>query len=305
MIAISEKEKGIPNRGVEDRGRPRMDFVHVGNFGFGDIYKLAPVDPKERLLADEVLITPSKKWHRQQNRAKAKGILARAEKGQQVSDREIAKLQQRLLSESRVDALRGRESEGQHLSEALGELRRSRLVTEAQVVLAQTERGQRFPDRYMERLQERLLGMVRQDQLHGQESEGWQLAIALGGVRRSQLLAEAKDIVARARRGQRFKEPELIKLQEALGSMERQEEMLGQESEERWLVRELGEVRRSRLLVEAKAVLARAGKGRRFSKRYITNLQERLLVMVRQDQLHGQESEEEVQLATTLGNLLR
>jgi hypothetical protein len=153
-------------------------------------------------------------------------------------------------------------------------------------------------------LQQRLLGMEQQDQRLGRDSEGFQLALALGAVRRSQLLAEANDVVARAARGQRFQGDQLFKLQQALASMERQEELFGQENEERKLVGELGELRRSQLIARAKDVLAQAAQGKRFAKGYIKKLQQDLAGFGRHEQLLGQESDE-LNLAAALADLRR
>jgi hypothetical protein len=86
--------------------------------------------------------------------------------------------------------------------------------------------------------------------------------------------------------------------------MGRQEELLGQENEERKLVNALGELKRSQLLAEASRVLAQAKKGRRFSNGYIAKLQKRLLSYGKQAQRLGWESEE-MQLAVNLGALQR
>ena len=301
-MAISEKERGREDRGNENRGRPRVDFVPIGDFGRGELRILARVNPKERLLGDDVAITPSKNFRRQQNRAEAKALLARADKGQKVSDRDIERLQQRLASTARQKALRGQESEEKSLGDALGEVRRSRLVAEAKTALAQAEQGSSRPGGYIERLQQRLLGMEQQDQRLGRDSEGFQLALALGAVRRSQLLAEANDVVARAAKGQRFQGDQLFKLQQALAGFGRQEELLGQENEERKLVGELGELRRSQLMGRAKDVLAQAAKGKRFAKSYIKKLQQDLAGFGHHEQLLGQESEE-LNLAAALADL--
>ncbi len=207
-MAISKKQKGIQDRGTGTR--PRVALVALSDFGaplrdFGldrELYILALVN--QRLLGDEVAITPSKTFRRQQNLAEAKALLARADKGQKVSEGDVERLQQRLSSTARQKSLRGQESEEKGLVEALGEVRRSRLVAEAKTALAQAEQGSPRPGPYIEGLQQRLLGMEQQDQRLGRDSEGFQLALALGAVRRSQLLAEANDVVARAAKGQRF-----------------------------------------------------------------------------------------------------
>ena len=229
-MAIAEKDRGRQDRGT----RPRVSFVPVGDLGFGrEVSILARVIPEQRLLGDEVAITPSKNFRRQQNRAEAKALLARADKGQKISDGEIERVQQRLSTTARQKELRGQESEERGLVEALGDVRRSRLVAEAKTALARAEKGSPRPGRYIEGLQQRLLGKEQQDQRLGRDSEGFQLALALGAVRRSQLLAEANDVVARAAKGQRFQGDQLFKLQQALGGIGRQEELLGQENEER------------------------------------------------------------------------
>ena len=304
-MAISEKERGREDRGTENSGRPRVDFVPIWIPEFGrEIHALVRVLPKERLLGDEVAITPTKNFRRQQNRAEAKALLARADKGQKISAGDIERLQQRLSETARQKALRGQESEEKGLVEALGEVRRSRLVAEAKAALAQAEQGSPRPGRYMEGLQQRLLGMEQQDQRLGRDSEGFQLALALGAVRRSQLLAEANDVVARAAKGQRFQGDQLFKLQQALTGIGHQEELLGQENEERKLVGELGKLRRSQLMAQAKDVLARAAKGKRFGKDYIRKLREDLAGFGRHEQLLGQESDE-LNLAAALGDLSR
>jgi hypothetical protein len=90
----------------------------------------------------------------------------------------------------------------------------------------------------------RLLGVERQDELVGRESEGRQLAVELGEVRRSRLVAEALDVLAKAKEGRRFDPAHVTKLQKLLLSMERGDLLSGRESEGFKLASELAELRR-------------------------------------------------------------
>jgi hypothetical protein len=157
-------------------------------------------------------------------------VLAKAKKGGRLADRSIETLQKQLMGMEHQDQVAGRESEGKQLSDALGEVRRSQLVAEATSMLARSKRG-RIKARDIDKLQQRLLGMGRQDELFGRESEGRQLAEALGDVRRTQLVAEAKDVIAQAKRGRQFSNAHIIKLQQLLSAMERNDELRGNESE--------------------------------------------------------------------------
>jgi hypothetical protein len=85
--------------------------------------------------------------------------------------------------------------------------------------------------------------MERQDELFGQESEGKQLAVALSDVRRSQLVAEARNVLAEAKRGRQFPDADVKKLQQLLGEMERQDQMVGQLSEGMQLAIDLSQLR--------------------------------------------------------------
>jgi hypothetical protein len=158
-------------------------------------------------------------------------------------------------------------------------------------VLARPKEKKRYSERYVDRLQQRLLEMEKQDELLGRESEGRQLAFALGEVRRSRLVAEATDVLARAREGRRYGEKYINTLQQRLLSIEKQDELMGRESEGRQLAFALGEVRRSRLVAEALDVLGKAKEGRRFDPAHVAKLQKLLLSMQRGDALSGRDSE--------------
>ena len=171
-------------------------------------------------------------------------MLARAQEPRRYSEAYLNRLQQRLLGIERQDEFFGRESEGRRLAEQLGEVRRSRLVAEAADVLSRAKEGRRYSAAYLTKLQERLLGMEQQDESRGVESEGRQLANALADVRRSRLIAEAKDVVARATEGRRFSEVYLKRLQQLLVAMERQNALSGQDSEGLQLAVALATLRR-------------------------------------------------------------
>ncbi len=296
MTTISEKDRATHNRG-------KVDFVPIGDFGRGEMYALARVLPSERLLLDEVPITPSKK-SRHQNRARARAVLAQAETGQRFPDQEIEKLQKRLQSKGRQDALRGVESEALQASQAIGEVRRSKLVKEAKDVLAKAEKGRPLPERDMERLQQKLLSMGRQDQVSGRESEVPHLADALGEIRRSRLVKQATDVLAKAAKGELPPDADMERLQQRLLNMGHQDQSLGGESDGFQLAYALGEFRRLRVLEDAKGILARARKGRGVSEPNVTKLQEVLTTMGRQQELLGEENEERL-LVVALGELRR
>ena len=158
-------------------------------------------------------------------------------------------------------------------------------------MLARAKEGRRFPERYVTKLQQRLLGMERQDELFGQASEGQQLALELSEVRRSNLVAEASDVLARAKEGRRFPRAYVTRLQQRLLGMENQDERFGRASEGRQLATALGEAQRSRLVAEALHVVAQMKEGRRFSQNYVTKLQQLLVGMEQQDELLGRPSE--------------
>jgi hypothetical protein len=130
------------------------------------------------------------------------------------------------------------------LAVALEEVRRSQLVKEARALLSGAEHGRRFSGARMNKLQQRLLMLERQDELFGRESEGKPLADALGQLRRSQLVKEARDVLAKAKQGKRFSEEHIDKLQQLLVGLERQDELLGRESEGLQLAVALAELRR-------------------------------------------------------------
>jgi hypothetical protein len=168
--------------------------------------------------------------------------LAKAKKGR-VAAEGIEPLQQKLLTMEHQDQIAGRQGEGQRLALELGEVRRSHLVAEAKNMLAGSKRGIPVDSGSVEQLQQRLLGMERQDELFGQESEGKQLAVALSDVRRSQLVAEARNVLAEAKRGRQFPDADVRKLQQLLGEMERQDQMVGQLSEGMQLAIDLSQLR--------------------------------------------------------------
>lgn len=306
MITITEKERGTSDRGKTDRGAPRFDFfVRPRDRGF-EVQALVRERPREPVLLDEMRITPSERWQKQEATRQAKRVLAKAKEGERFSESFLTKLQQRLMSTERQDELAGRTSEGQQLGLELAEMRRSKLVADALAVLARDkeQRARRYPEDYVAKLQQRLLTMGRQDELLGRASEGQQLALELGEVRRSRLVAEASDVLAQAKQGRRFSERYMAKLQQRLLVMERQDELSGGASDGKELARALGEARRSRLIAEAQEVLAKAKEGRRFSEAYVTRLQQLLVSMQRQDELSGQESEG-LQLAVALAERRR
>jgi hypothetical protein len=296
---ISDEERAVHDPGTANRGRGRVEFVRLRERG---IDVLAIVPPREPVVLDEMSVTPSKRWQKQEATKEAKRALAQAEKGKSFSDGYLKTLQQRLLTVERREALSGRESEGRQLATALGETRRSKVVTEALDVLARPKETRRFSDAYLTRLQQRLLGIERQDELLRGESEGRRLAEQLGEVRRSKLVTEAADVLSRAKEGRRYSTAYLTKLQQRLLSMEHQDESRGVESGGRRLANALGDVRRSKLIAEAKDVLVRAKQGRRFSEVYLTRLQQLLVAMERQNALSGQDSEG-LQLAVALATL--
>jgi hypothetical protein len=230
--------------------------------------------------------------------------VAQAKAGRRIAEGDIERMQQRLMSAQRNAELAGRESEGRQLTEALADVRRSQLVGQALNVLADAKKGRPVAERNLEKLQRRLLGMERQDQSFGRESEGMQLVTALGEIRRSQLAREARDVLAGAEQGRRFSGARVSDLQKRLLMMERQDELFGGESEGKQLAAALGEVRRSQLVGEARNVLARAKKGKRFSNAHIEKLQQLLVGLERQDELLGRESEG-LKLAAELAQLRR
>jgi len=197
-------------------------------------------DPSEgRQLAEELGEVRHAKLVNQ-----ALGMLAKAKKGL-LPERSIEALQMRLMSMERQDQLFGREGlgEGFQLALELGEVRRSQLVAEATNMLALANRGTRPDQRVIEKVQQRLLGMEHQDEVLGRESEGKQLAVALAEVRRSQLVAEAKRVLARAKQGGKFADEHVKALQQALEGMERQDQIQGQASEGMELAVALAELR--------------------------------------------------------------
>ena len=115
---------------------------------------------------------------------RALDLLETAKQGRPIPRRSIEKLQQRLLSTERQDQIAGRESEGQQLAEALGAVRRSQLVAEAQRVLARAKSGRPESDAHLKKLQQLLLSMARQDAIQARESDGLRLAMALAELRR-------------------------------------------------------------------------------------------------------------------------
>lgn len=281
-----------------------MDFfLRATDRGY-EIEAVVRPPPKKPLVLDEVSITPSKHWQKQEATREAKRALAQVGKGRSFSEGYLNKLQQRLLTIDRQEALSGRESEGGQLATALGEARRSKLVAEAVDVLARAKQGRRYSGAYLEQLQRRLVSLERQDELLGRESEGLQLADALGEVRRSKLVAEAADVLSRAKQGRPYSAAYLNTLQQRLLSMEQQDESRGRQSEGRQLANALGEVRRSSLIAEAMDVLARAKLGRRYSEAHLNTLQQLLVSMERQSALSGEESQG-LQLAVALAALRR
>lgn len=298
---ISDEERGAHDRGTANRGRGRVEFVRLRERG---IDVLARVPVREPLVLEEMSVTPSRRWRKQEATKEAKRALAQVEKGKSFSDGYLNKLQKRLLTIERQDELSGRESEGRQLATALGEARRSKVVTEALDVLAQANAKRRFSEAYLMKLQQRLLTIDRQEAMFGRESEERQLAYELGEVRRSKLVAEAAHVLSLAKEGRRYSAAYLHTLQQRLLGMEHQDESRGVESEGRQLATALGDMRRSKLIEEAMDVLARAKEGRRYSEAYLNRLQQLLVAMERQNALSGQDSEG-LQLAVALATLRR
>ena len=147
MTDITDEERGTNDRGKSGAG-PRVDFVRLRNRGI-EVEALVRVLPKEPLLLDEVSIKPSERWQKQDAARQAKQVLAQVKEGQRFSEGYVAKLQQRLLTMERQDQLSGRESEGRQLALALGEVRRSKLVSETLDVLARKKETRRFSEDYL------------------------------------------------------------------------------------------------------------------------------------------------------------
>ena len=280
-----------------------MDFVPLGKYGI-DVNALMYVRPREPIVLDEMRVAPSRSFRDAKAVQHANQTLAQAKAGKRVSEADIERTQQRLLSAQRRAELAGRESEGRQLAESLGEVRRSQVVGQALDVLATAKKGRPITDRALEKLQQRLLMIERQDELFGRESEGMQLAAALEEVRRSQLVKEARALLSGAEHGRRFSGARMNKLQQRLLVMERQDEVFGRESEGKQLADALGQLRRSQLVKEARDVLAKAKQGKRFSEEHIDKLQQLLVGLERQDELLGRESEG-LQLAVALAELRR
>lgn len=307
-MTIFREERGLTDPATNDRGRARppggrVDFVPLGKYGM-DARALMYVVPREPIVLDEMRITPSRRWGDAQAVGQAKQALAQAKAGRRIAEGDIERMQQRLMSAQRNAELAGRESEGRQLAESLGDVRRSQLTGQALNLLADAKKGRPIADRAVEKLQQRLVGMERQAQLSGQESEGMQLAVALGEVRRSQLVREARDVLAGAAQGRRLSGARVNGLQQRLLMMERQDEYFGRESEGKQLATALGDVRRSQLIREARNVLARARDGQRFSDAHVKKLQQLLGGLERQDELLGRDSEG-LQLAAALAELRR
>ena len=302
MLNTVDEKRGVWDRGNGDRGA-HVDLVPVRGLGL-DVKALVKVLPRDPVVLDEIRVTPTKGWQKQDAKRQAKQVLSQAKAGKRIRDADVVKLQQRLLTLEKQDELVGRESEGKGLAVELGELRRSNLVAEAMKVLARPKEKKRYNEKYIDRLQQRLLGMEKQDELMGRESEGRQLAVALGEVRRSHLVAEASDVLAGAKAGRRYAEKYINRLQQRLLSMESQDEGSGQTGEGKQLALALGEVRRSRLVAEALDVLARARAGKRFDPEHIAKLQQLLGSMERGDALSGRDSEG-FRLASELAELRR
>ena len=110
-------------------------------------------------------------------------------------------------------------------------------------MLAGAKEGRRYPVKYIDKLQQRLLSMESQDEVTGQASEGKQLALALGEVRRTRLVAEALDVLAKAKEGRRFDPKHIAKLQKLLLSMNRGDALSGRDTEGFQLASQLAELR--------------------------------------------------------------
>src|SRR3954464_15839633 len=131
-IAPWEREKfrrATEDRATKDRGARELYLFSVPGSRY---YELRPSPPKkEPVVLDEMRITPSKQYRDQDAVRQAKSALAQAKAGKRVADRDIERMQQRLLTIDRQKALAGREPEGRQLVEELGEVRRSNLVGKA------------------------------------------------------------------------------------------------------------------------------------------------------------------------------
>jgi hypothetical protein len=253
---------------------------------------LVRLAPREPLVLDEVRVAPSEQYRNRQTVGQAKNVLKHATSGRPVAERDLERLQQRLLTIERQAQLAGRPSEGgADLAEQLGELRRAQLRNSALDLVDRAKKGQRLDEKQIVKVQQRLLQMERQDQLSGQESEGMQLARALGEVRRQRVVADANAVLARATKGGRTEDRRIERLQQRLLGMERQDELSGQDSEGRQLANALSEVRRTQAVHEAMALLNEVKQGRIPSQQRIARVQRRLVEMERQDELSGRESE--------------
>jgi hypothetical protein len=297
---------------VKRQAKQVLDRVKSGR-GFNEAevtrlqQRLMSMERQEELVGRESegrkLATELGELRRSRLESDVKDVVARYREGR-FSEADVTKLQQRLQSLERQDELLGRESQGQEMAATLGELKRSKLVGEALNVVAGAKEGRRYSEARLIKLQQKLLGMERQDELFGQDSEGMRLALELAEVRRSNVVSEASDVLARAKQGRQFPRNYVAKLQERLLGMERQDELFGRASEGRQLATALGEVRRSNLVSEALGVLKQVKEGQKFDPAYVKKLQGLLLSMQRQDELAGKPSDG-MQLAAELGKVRR
>src|SRR6185369_9301041 len=131
----------------------------------------------------------------------------------------------RYLAESELGMARQDELLGQGSAEGalevaseLSKIRRLSFETEAADVLARSQSGERFDDSYIDYLRRRLM----EDEAGRSGSDRSRLAQALGALQRSWLVAEATDVLARARNGERFSDTELDYLQRRLLDLESQ-----------------------------------------------------------------------------------
>jgi hypothetical protein len=264
---------------------------------------LVKVAPREVMRFEEISIAAG-----QSARDQANAVLANARKGQHYKEGYLQALQSRLLQEARHDTLHGRASlEKQELAFAIGDVRQSQLLSEARETVAQGLSGKRVNDAYLKSLQQRLLSADHTNALLGRENtEGFELTLAIGDIRHSNLLKEARNAVAQGRSGKRVSDTYIRSLQQRLLSADRSNALLGREGAEGFeLSLALGDILSLQWVKEAKDVLDRARRGQHFSESYLIALQRRLLMAERQNQELGREGKGEEALALALGELRR
>jgi len=151
---------------------------------------------------------------------KIKVVLSRGKTGEAFGEAYLRYLAESELGMARQDELLGQGSaEGAlEVASELSKIRRLSFETEAADVLARSQSGERFDDSYIDYLRRRLM----EDEAGRSGSDRSRLAQALGALQRSWLVAEATDVLARARNGERFSDTELDYLQRRLLDLESQ-----------------------------------------------------------------------------------